>query len=166
MTSVPCFIVYSKAKLAFFSRYLLTSYFCIPIRYNEKNIFWVLVLEGLVGLHRTVQLQLLQHYWLGYKLGLLWYWMACLGNEQRPFCHFWDCIQVHPSIHQQNYFRRWNFILCNSSANFLWWIFLLITVIDSNAPRYESAYLKKEKINTKEKKELYRHQLWDMICYQ
>ena len=28
----------------------------------------VLVLEGLVGLHRTVQLQLLQHYWLGIDL--------------------------------------------------------------------------------------------------
>ena len=26
----------------------------------------MLVLEGLVGLHRTIQLQLLQHYWLGY----------------------------------------------------------------------------------------------------
>ena len=25
----------------------------------------MLVLKGLVGLHRTVQLQLLQHYWLG-----------------------------------------------------------------------------------------------------
>ena len=31
----------------------------------------VLVLEGLVGLHGTIQLQLLQHYWLGYRLGLL-----------------------------------------------------------------------------------------------
>ena len=28
----------------------------------------VLVLKGLVGLHRTVQLQLLQHYWLGLDL--------------------------------------------------------------------------------------------------
>ena len=28
----------------------------------------MLVLEGLVGLHRTVQLQLLQHYWLGTDL--------------------------------------------------------------------------------------------------
>ena len=28
----------------------------------------MLVLEGLVGLHRTVQLQLLQHYWLGHSL--------------------------------------------------------------------------------------------------
>ena len=26
----------------------------------------MLVLEGLVGLHRTIQLQFLQHYWLGY----------------------------------------------------------------------------------------------------
>ena len=31
-------------------------------------LFWVLVLKGLVGLHRTVQLQLLQHYWPGKNL--------------------------------------------------------------------------------------------------
>ena len=38
---------------------------------NEKGIFFgVLILEDLVGLHRTVQLQLLQHYWLRYRLGL------------------------------------------------------------------------------------------------
>ena len=30
----------------------------------------MLVLKGLVGLHRTVQLQLLQHYQLGHRLGL------------------------------------------------------------------------------------------------
>ena len=47
-------------------------YFCIPVPYNKEDIFWeVLVLGGLVGLHRTVQLQLPQHYWLGHKLGLL-----------------------------------------------------------------------------------------------
>ena len=28
----------------------------------------MLVLKGLVGLHRTIQLQLLQHYWLGINL--------------------------------------------------------------------------------------------------
>ena len=40
--------------------------------YNEEDIFfWVLVLKGLVGLHKTVQLQLLQCYWLGHRLGLL-----------------------------------------------------------------------------------------------
>ena len=59
----------------------------------KRTSFWVLVLEGLVGLHRTVQLQLLQHYWSGHRLGLLWYWVECLGNEQRSFCHFWDCTQ-------------------------------------------------------------------------
>ena len=54
----------------------------------------MLVLKGLVGLHRTVHLQLLQCYWLGHGFGLLWYWMVCLGNEQRLFCHFWDRTQV------------------------------------------------------------------------
>ena len=44
--------------------------------------------------HRTVQLQLLQRYSSKYRLGLPWYWMVCLGNEQRSFCRFWDCIQV------------------------------------------------------------------------
>ena len=29
----------------------------------------MLVLEGLVVLHRTIQLQLLQHYWSGHRLG-------------------------------------------------------------------------------------------------
>ena len=60
----------------------------------KGHLFGVLVLKGLVGLYRTVKLQLLQRYWLGHTLGLLWYLMVCLGNEQRSFCHFWDCIQV------------------------------------------------------------------------
>ena len=42
--------------------------------------------EGVVGLHRTVQLQLHQHDWLGHRLGLLCCPMACLSNEQRSFC--------------------------------------------------------------------------------
>ena len=64
-----------------------------PLKW-KGHLFGVLVLKGLVGPHRTVQLQLLQCYWLGPRLGLLWYWMVCLGNEQRLFGHFWDCIQV------------------------------------------------------------------------
>ena len=36
----------------------------------KRTSFWVLVLKGLVGLHRTVQVQLLQHYWLGHGLGI------------------------------------------------------------------------------------------------
>ena len=50
----------------------LIFYFCILVPYDEMDIFWgVLVLEGLVGLHRTIQLQLLQHYWSGHRLELL-----------------------------------------------------------------------------------------------
>ena len=62
--------------------------------YWKGHLFGVLVIKGLVGLHRIVQLQFLQHYWLGHRLGLLWYCMVCLGNEQRSFCRFYDCIQV------------------------------------------------------------------------
>ena len=40
----------------------------------------MLALKGLVGLHRTVQLQLPQCYWFGHRLGLLFY----LGNENNP----------------------------------------------------------------------------------
>ena len=32
---------------------------------KKGHLCWVFVLKGLVGLHRTIQLQLLQHYWLG-----------------------------------------------------------------------------------------------------
>ena len=55
---------------------------------------WMLVLKGLVGLHRIIQLHLLQCYWLGHTFGLPWYWMVCLGKKQGLFCCFWDCIQV------------------------------------------------------------------------
>ena len=48
----------------------------------KGHLFWVLVLKGLVGLHRTLQLQLLQCYWLGHRLGLLWYWMVCLETNR------------------------------------------------------------------------------------
>ena len=37
----------------------MTSYFSIPVPYNEKDIFFcVLVLEGLVGLHRPFNFNL------------------------------------------------------------------------------------------------------------
>ena len=51
-----------QAKFVYYSRYLLTSYFCIPVPYDEKDIFFfflVLVLMGLVIHLRIVQLQLL-----------------------------------------------------------------------------------------------------------
>ena len=51
------FVLQGQICLSFqVSRYLLTSYFCISVSYDKKDIFFflVLVLEGLVGLHRTV----------------------------------------------------------------------------------------------------------------
>ena len=42
------------------------------------------------SLHEVAKVFQLQHH----RLGLLWYWMVCLGNEQKSFCCFWDCIQV------------------------------------------------------------------------
>ena len=45
----------------------------------KGHLFGVLVLKSLVGLHTaTIQLQLLQRYWLGHRLG--WYWMVILNG--------------------------------------------------------------------------------------
>jgi len=55
------------------------------------HLFLVLVLEDVVGLYRTGQLQLLWHQWLRHRLGLLWYWMVCLGKKPRALCCFWGC---------------------------------------------------------------------------
>ena len=49
--------------------------------------------KSIVGLYETSQLQLLWHWWLGHRLGLLWYWMVCLGNEQRSL----SFLRLHPS---------------------------------------------------------------------
>ena len=47
----------------------------------KGHCFGVLFLEGLIGLHRTVQLQLLQHYCLRHRLGLLYIeWFALETN--------------------------------------------------------------------------------------
>ena len=53
-----------------------------------------LILGSLLGLHRTDQLQLLWHWYLGHRLGLLWWWMVCLGNKPRSFYCFSNCTQV------------------------------------------------------------------------
>ena len=49
----------SKAQTCYYFRYLLTSYFSVPVPCDEKDIFLVLVLEGVLGIQRTIQLQLL-----------------------------------------------------------------------------------------------------------
>ena len=91
--SFVCFILYSKAKLACCSRYLLTSYFCIPIPYDENDIFFLqLVLEDFVGLPRTGQLQPFWHQWLGHRLDYCD--IECLLWKQTKIILF---LILHPS---------------------------------------------------------------------
>ena len=54
----------------------------------KRIFFLVLVLEGLVGLHRTGQLQFIRYQWLGHRLGLLVMLNGLLGNEPRSFYCF------------------------------------------------------------------------------
>ena len=73
----------------------------------KGHLFWVLVLEDLVVLQRTIQLQILQHYWSGLRFGLLWYWMVALETNRdhsvifeiaikycifRLFCWLWGLL--------------------------------------------------------------------------
>ena len=52
--------------------YLLTSYVCLLVPYEEKDSFsLVFILEGLGGFHSTIQLQFLWHGWLGRRPELL-----------------------------------------------------------------------------------------------
>ena len=53
--------------------WLPTFAFQSPIM-KRTSFLCVLVLKGLVGLHRTIQLQLLQHYWLVHRLGVTLIW--------------------------------------------------------------------------------------------
>jgi len=66
----------------------------------KGHLFLVLVLEGLVGLHRTIQLQFLWHQWLGHSLGsvmlntLLWKWTEIVLSFLRlhPSTAFWTLV--------------------------------------------------------------------------
>ena len=63
-----CFILHSKTQLTYYSGYLSTLYICIPVPQDENVIPFYVVLEGVVGLHKTHQFHLLQHRWLQYEL--------------------------------------------------------------------------------------------------
>ena len=58
------------------------------------DLFWELVLEGLIGLHRTVQPQLLQCYCRGIGLDYSDIEWFALEMNQDHFVVFWDCTQV------------------------------------------------------------------------
>ena len=67
----------------------------------KGHLFLELVLEGLVGLHRTIQLQLLWHQCLGHRRGLLWCWMA-LSWKWTEFILL--VLRLHPSTAFQTFF--------------------------------------------------------------
>ena len=50
-----------------------------PLKW-KGHLLWVLVLELLVGLHRTIQLQLLQHYWFGHTPDYVYIFYRCLNK--------------------------------------------------------------------------------------
>ena len=54
----------------------------------------MLVLKGLVGLHRTVQLQLLQRYWSGHRLGIT---MILNGLPWKRTEIILSFLKLHPS---------------------------------------------------------------------
>jgi len=108
----------------------------------------VLVLEGLVGLHRTMQLQLFQHYWSGDRFGLPWHlnglpskrtvcepWTSRCSNciwkrqrNQRLNCQHlldhWKSKRVPEKLPLLLYWLCQNLWLCGSqqTAKFLkWW---------------------------------------------
>ena len=66
---------------------------------KRTSFFLVLVLEGPVGHHRIVQLQLLQHYWLGHRLRLLDIEWFALEMNRNHFVIFEiaskDCISYY-----------------------------------------------------------------------
>ena len=60
LLALALLIQYSKAKFAGYSRYFFTSYFAFQFPIMKRISLGVLVPEGLVDLHRTIQLQPLQ----------------------------------------------------------------------------------------------------------
>ena len=64
----------------------LTSYFCIPFPSDEKDMFFLVLVLGLVSLHRTIQLQILSI--SGWSIDLDYYnieWFALEMNSDHPF---------------------------------------------------------------------------------
>jgi len=59
----------------------------------KRTSFLMLFLEGLQVYIESFNFSFLALV-VGHILWLLWYWMVCLGNEPRSFCHFWDCTQI------------------------------------------------------------------------
>ena len=79
----------TKAKLSCYSRYHLISYFCIPISYDEKDIFlWCLFQEVLQIFIESFNFSFFVFIGWGIDLDYCDVEQFALGNEPRSFCHF------------------------------------------------------------------------------
>ena len=93
----------------------------------KRHLFGVLVLECLVGLHGTVQLQLLQHYWLGHRLGLLWYWMVITIH----YCDIELMFQLLWYLYKLQYlYQCWYLINIVSISVILNWYWMILKVVN------------------------------------
>ena len=90
---LPCFILYSKAKFACYPgvSWLPTCAFQSPLMKRTSFLGVSFKRSWRSSLNSSTSASALLS---GHSLGLPWYWMVCLGNEQRSFCRFGDCIQV------------------------------------------------------------------------
>ena len=85
-----------QGQFSCYSRYLLTSYFCIPVHYDEKDIF------SFFGVSSRRSCRSLKNHSTsasfdisGWGIDLDYCDTERLAFEmKRSFCHFWDCTQV------------------------------------------------------------------------
>ena len=78
----------------------------------KGHLYLMFILEGLVGLHTTLQLELLKHYWLGHRLGwpvvndlpwklteiILLFWRFFPLLHFRLFCWLWGLLHFFQRI--------------------------------------------------------------------
>ena len=91
---LPCFILYSKVKLSCYSRYLLTSYFCVPVPYEEKDIFFGVSSRRSCSSSYKFNFSFFGISGWGVDLDYCDFEWFALEIKSRSFCHFWDCTQV------------------------------------------------------------------------
>ena len=91
---LSCFILYSKAKLAFTPGVFWLPAFASQSLLLKRTFFFVCVLVLKVLQVFTDPFSFFGISYWGIDLDD-WYWIVCLGNKlPKSFCHFWDCTQV------------------------------------------------------------------------
>ena len=105
------------SNFAFWSPMMKRIYFCVCVNFRESY-------RPSYSHLTSASSALFVWHWIG----LLWYWMICLGNELRSFCCFWDCTQV---VHFRLYcWLQWqtlkNLFIPGINPTWSWCMILLI----------------------------------------